>query len=100
MEPIKLSELLEAVNGTLLGACREEEIEITRVDTDSRNIHALTATHTSMPRWKGARPAVLPPGSGRAIWTASFISRSAAPKKRCVIWQSGIKTASRSLTWP
>lgn len=40
MEPIKLSELLEAVNGTLLGNCREEEIEITRVDTDSRNIHA------------------------------------------------------------
>lgn len=39
MEPIKLSELLEAVHGTLLGSCKDENIEITRVDTDSRNIH-------------------------------------------------------------
>ena len=39
MEAIKLSELLEAVQGTLLGTCKDENIEITRVDTDSRNIH-------------------------------------------------------------
>ena len=39
MEPIRLSELLEAVHGTLLGTCKDENIEITRVDTDSRNVH-------------------------------------------------------------
>lgn len=40
MEPIKLSELLQAVDGTLLGSVRDENIEISRVDTDSRNVHA------------------------------------------------------------
>lgn len=40
MEPIKLSELLQAVDGTLLGSFQDETIEISRVDTDSRTVHA------------------------------------------------------------
>ena len=39
MEPITLSELLKAVDGTLLGDFRDETAIIERVDTDSRNIH-------------------------------------------------------------
>lgn len=39
MEAITLSELLQAVGGTLLGEFRDESAVIARVDTDSRNIH-------------------------------------------------------------
>lgn len=39
MEPITLSELLKAVDGTLLGDYRDENAVIERVDTDSRKIH-------------------------------------------------------------
>ncbi len=39
MEPITLSELLKAVDGTLLGTYRNENTPIERVDTDSRKIH-------------------------------------------------------------
>lgn len=39
MEPIMLSELLKAVDGTLLGGSRDENTVVERVDTDSRKIH-------------------------------------------------------------
>ncbi len=38
MEPIKISELLEAVGGTLLGEFRDMDAAVTCVDTDSRTI--------------------------------------------------------------
>ena len=40
MESIKLSELLEAVGGTLLGGDQNMDAEISVVDTDSRNVHS------------------------------------------------------------
>ncbi len=39
MEPIKLSELLNAVKGKLLGEAADLNTEVSTVDTDSRNIH-------------------------------------------------------------
>lgn len=39
METITLAQLLEAVNGTLLGSYSKLDTPIARVDTDSRNIH-------------------------------------------------------------
>jgi len=40
MEPITLGEILNAVNGTLLGDCCDLNITVDRVETDSRTIHA------------------------------------------------------------
>ena len=39
MEPIKLSELLEAVDGRLLSGGEDLDLELTWVDTDSRDLH-------------------------------------------------------------
>ena len=39
MEAISVRELLEAVGGTLIGPEADLEKTISRVDTDSRNIH-------------------------------------------------------------
>ena len=39
MEAISVQELLEAVGGTLIGPEADLEKTISRVDTDSRNIH-------------------------------------------------------------
>ena len=39
METITVGQLLEAVHGTLLGGSQDMELSVSRVDTDSRDIH-------------------------------------------------------------
>ncbi len=39
MEPITLAQLLQAVDGELLGEFRDMDAAVTKVDTDSRNMH-------------------------------------------------------------
>ena len=74
MEEITLGQLLQAVNGTLLGPFQNTSAIIQKVDTDSRNMHPGSLFIPLVgDRFDGhayinaARWAVLPPGSGRAI---------------------------------
>ena len=84
MEPITLRQLLEAVDGTLLGEFSDLDATFTAVDTDSRNIRpgsllslyrasGSTATPFSQQPCRRGRRAASPPEPGTAMSRESFM---------------------------
>lgn len=84
METITLAQLLEAVDGKLLGGFADLDAPILRVDTDSRNIHPgalfipLVGDRFDGHAYigsalEGGPLAASPPGNGTAICPVSFM---------------------------
>ena len=111
MEAISVRELLEAVGGTLIGPEADLEKTISRVDTDSRNIHPGSLfiplvgegaeqvfldvmPHCVSTRWHPEGVDIIPAGDGKAAGIRATLDRYGLGMEEIIAFGDGINDRS------
>ena len=111
MEEITLGQLLQAVNGTLLGPFQNTSAIIQKVDTDSRNMHPGSLfiplvgegaeqvfldvmPHCVSTRWHPEGVDIIPAGDGKAAGIRATLDRYGLGREEIIAFGDGINDRS------